>query len=188
MPLLTNGPSRLLGRRATAASDWWLANNTIALANVAEHVENPTNGQLYAGGTLATAWTVSLRTNIPSFSDRGNAFDSQTGRVIIGIAVGDGSNGFYLASWNNIGLFATGDHTYMLVSDGANVQAYCDNVVKGSPVASANDIGGTTTWRSRYAGGADSPWVYVVRAGHVANIALDSTQRAALHTSMMALA
>jgi hypothetical protein len=169
-----------------AAVDWWLSGG-IPAANVVEHVENPTVGQLYAGGTLATAWSISFRTNLASVPTAAQyAFDSATGRVIIGIGFTTLPNGFFLDSWNNITLFATGDHTYMLIQTGTSVQAYRDNVAIGSAVSNTKDLGGSTTWRSS-AGGA-VPWAAAVSAGHVANIALDATQRAGLHASMMALA
>jgi hypothetical protein len=176
-----------MGMATAAAIDWWLAGG-IPAANVVEHVENPTQGQAYAGGTLSTAWSVSFRTNLASVPTIDSyAFDSATGRVIIGTNGTGPQNGFYISlNWRNVVLFATGDHTYMLISDGSQVQAYRDSVSVGIAIAGNMDIGGTTRWRSH--NNTSSVWAAAMRSAHVANIALDATMRAGLHASMMALA
>ncbi len=179
---LGRGMGGLMSSGAAAALDWYLAGG-IPAANVVEHVENPTQGQAYGGGAIAAAWTVSFRTNLASTPSSVYAFDCQSGRLIIG--AGD-SNGIYAGSWRELGLFTTGDHTYMIVSNGTTIQAYRDNVATGSAVTASTDIGGTVKWRSSYASGAN--WPVALRAGHVANVGLDATMRAGLHASMMALA
>lgn len=177
------GP-RAIARRIVRG--WWLAGGTISAAQIAEYVENPAAGQLYAGGTLVDAWTVSLRTNLATLdvADYELAFDAENGRFYVFIR--PIQNGFF-PNGNAINLFATGDHSYMLISDGSGVQAYRDNSAIGAGVATPVDIGGAVRWRSRYSGDSYF-WPVAIRAGHVANIALDATQRAALHASMMALA
>ena len=185
------GPVALGG--AAASSDWWLASGTIALANVLEHVENPAARQLYAGADATGAWTVSFRTNLASLPVAGiqiMAFDSQTGRIGAGILI-DGSNGLGVEGLPyNRGLFATGDHIYMICSSGSSIQAYRDNSAIGSAIDSGVNFGGTVRWRSRYIdnSGIWYDWPVAFRAVHVANVALDATQRAALHAAMMALA
>ena len=170
---------------------WYLADRTISISQIAEWVENPLRRQLYDGGTLATAWTVSLRTNLEELAASKYAFDSLTGRVAIGVDANVSTeNGFLtVGAMADLDLFATGDHTYMLVSSGSSIQAYRDNEAVGDPVSSTNNIGGTVRWGSRYSitGGAWYDWPVGIRAGHVAKIALSATQRAKLHASMMAL-
>ena len=173
--------------------DWWLASGTIALANVLEYVENPAARQLYAGAEAASAWSVSFRTSMESIPNSTIfPFDAQSGRLIVGLDYYASvlSNGVFVGAWNNLGLFAIGDHSYMIVSDGSNIQCYRDNGAVGSAIVSNINIGGTTRWRSRYVDltGNWYDWPVALRAGHVANVALDATQRAALHTAMMALA
>lgn len=184
------GPNALGG--GAAAVDWWLANGTIALANVLEYVENPAARQLYAGAAATGAWSVSFRTNLIDVlagSASNYAFDAQTGRVLFGLANSGGNNGVFIAAWNSNGTFANGDHSYMFVSDGSAIQCYRDSSAVGAAIATANNIGGAVRWRSRYAdSGGWSDWPVAIRAGHVANVALDATQRAALHAAMMALA
>ena len=78
----------------------------------------------------------------------------------------------------------------MICSSGSSMQAYRDNSAIGSAIDSGVNFGGTARWRSRYADASGNwyDWPVAVRAGHVANVALDATQRAALHAAMMALA
>lgn len=182
MPTLQQRNLLLFGGAA-----WWLAGGTIPAANIKEHVENPAIAQAYAGGTCADAWSVSFRTNLVSLPTPDSyAFDSATGRVIIGLNTTGPSNGFYLnTNWRNVTLFATGDHTYMLISDGTQAQAYRDNVAIGAVIVGTQDIGSTTRWRSH--NNTTSTWAEALRAAHVADIALNATQRAALHAAMMAL-
>ena len=187
MPLLTAGPSRFLG--GGAAWDWWLASGTIPEANVLEHVENPAARQLYAGAGATDAWTVAFRTNLASVpAVNALAFDAQSGRLIIGRSADSGANGFYDGpAWRDVTLFSTGDHTYIIISDAANIQCYRDGSAVGGAYASTVNIGGTARWLSRYADSSGwQDWPVAIPRGMVANIALDATQRAALHTSLMA--
>ena len=172
---------------AAASSDWWLASNTIAIINVLEHVENPEQAQLYSGGVAADAWSVSFRTNLETTTTAIiiYAFDAQTGRVAIGLGTGT-AGGVNTGTWS-ANPFAPGDHTYFFVSDGGAIQCYRDNSPIGSAASSTNNIGGAVRWRS-HNNGTSSVWPVAIRAGHVANVALDATQRAALHAAMMALA
>jgi len=185
MPLLTAGPSRFLG--GGAALGWWRAGGTIPAANVLEYVENPAARQLYAGASATGAWTVAFRTNLASLpAPTAYALDAQTGRM--GIGVDPTGNGVYTSAWNDRTLFATGDHSYMVISDGANIQCYLDASAVGAAISSANNIGGNVRWRSRNVDLATNwyEWPVAIPRGMVANIALDATQRAALHTSLMA--
>lgn len=178
-----------MGMARGGALHWSLGGGAIPAANVVEAVELPTQGQLYAGGALATAWTVSIRTNLASAPTNQYTFDSQSGRVVLGIGAA-GQNGFLESgSWKDVALFVTGDHTYMLVCTGTGVRVYRDNVAIGSSYANSPDIAtaDATRWRANYLN-SGSFWAAELRSGHVANIALDATQRAGLHASMMALA
>ncbi len=171
-----------------AATPWWRAANTIPDANVLEHVENPGARQAYAGASATSAWTVAFRTNLTSITNNLIAFDAETGRLVIGTGAGGENGFFYAGAWANIALFDPGDHTYMIISSGSNVQAYKDGAAVSTPRASTIDIGGVCRWRSRYVdnAGAWLEWPVAIPRGMVANIALDATQRAALHTSLMA--
>jgi len=171
-----------------AAADWWLAAGTIALANVLEHVENPAARQLYAGAAATDAWSVSFRTNLADVPVSAMAFDCQDGRIGTSTDGGNGLN--FGAGASAISLFVDGDHSYMVVSSGSSVQAYRDNVAIGSAVSSTVNITAPMRWRSRFFGLSENwyEWPVAIRAGHVANVALDATQRAALHAAMAALA
>lgn len=183
MPLITSG-SRLIKRKASASYSWWQAAGTIPDGNIKEHVENPTYGQAYTGGTMASAWTLAIRTTFVVSS--GYALDSQSGRFAAGY-IGATQNGFYAGSWANLSLFQEGvDAVYFFVSSGSEIQAYRNNVAVGSPTTSAVDIGGTTSWRSVYDNSTLFRWLAAIPRGALYNIALDSTQRASLYTSMSA--
>ena len=183
-------------RRRKRSGGWWLAGGAIASAQVAEHVENPANRQLYAGAALTNAWTVSFRTNLPDLGlGTGkyalDSYDAIAGRIGIGTASGAGIENGLIAggAFVNIPLFATGDHSYIVVSSGTSIQCYRDGIAVGAPTASTSKIAGTTRWRSRYIiSGTWFDWPSALRAGHIANVALNAQQRTALHTAMMALA
>lgn len=173
----------LMGRPASGS--WWLASNTIPAANVLEYVEAPAQGQLYAGADATGAWTVAFRTTY--VTGNGYVIDSETGRLIIGIA-GGGERGFYpgTGSWTNYDLFVTADAVYYVISDGSNIQAYRDNGAIGAARASGVNIGGQTRWRSLYNNGALAVWMPAIPRAAVYNIALSEAQRAALYTAMAA--
>ena len=155
--------------------------------NVVEYVENPAQGQLYAGGTLSSAWTLSIRTNLASVPTNFFylAFDSQSGRFAVGLS--GANNGIFVgSSWQNRTLFVSGDHTYMIVQSGSSIQCYRDAVAIGAAISGSVDIGGTTRYRTDYSATL-YPWLSTLRAAHIANIALSADQRTALHATLMAL-
>ena len=186
------GPTPIARRRA-ASVGWWDGNATIPLANVLEYVENPAARQLYAGPSATGAWSVSFRTNLlsaPTVGQTAFAFDAQTGRLGIGYGGAVLVEGIFITlTWYADDLIITGDHSYMIVSDGTNIQCYRDAVAHSTAITNGVDIGGAVRWRSRHADiGSWYEWPVAIRAGHVANVALNATQRAALHAAMMALA
>jgi hypothetical protein len=165
---------------------WYLANALIPGVNVINAVQLPA-ARLQVTATITGAWTVALRTVLASVPTDEFAFDAETGRI--SLISSAGTNGMQIAAGlYNRTLFVEGDHTYMLVSTGASLQAYRDNVAIGAAVASALDIGGVVRWRSRYAlSGTWRDWVAPVPGAALYNIALSEAQGAALHTSLMAL-
>ena len=177
------------------ASGWWLAGGAIQPINVLEHVENPANRQPYAGAAANGAWSVSFRTDMLELGlGTGkytfDCFEAPTNRIGIGTATGAGNENGLIAGgpFVNVLLFATDDHSYIVVSNGTNIQCYRDGAAVGAPIASTSKIAGIARWRSRYViSGTWFDWPYALRAGHVANIALDAQQRTALHAAMMAL-
>jgi len=177
--------------QAVPPVDWWLASGTIALGNVKQYVENLTVRTVknWSGG-IGTTWTISFRTNLVTLpSVWSYAFDcyAYNTRVIITYT---STNGFNNKSYYyNIGLFIPGDHTYMLVSNGSTntMQAYRDAVaISGPKNASYTHIERTSAWGGLYDRDTGA-WPVPIKAGHIANIQLNETQRGALHASMMAL-
>ena len=176
-----------LGSGRGGAAAWYLAGGTIAAANVAEWVENPSTGQLYAGGAITGAWTIAAYTAYPAIGPS-YIFDSQTDRTILGYSDPSGY-GFYAGGWANVALFSdTNLRVYFLISTGSSIQAYRDNTAIGSGRSSTNDItrSGVARWRSAYDAPTSAPWENDVLRGAIYKIALDSTQRAALYSSMTA--
>jgi len=168
---------------------WYLADGAINIANTIEHAESPAVGQLVtatvAGGQ---PWTIAARTNYVPATNGKYLFDSQSGRIIVGAgSIGTGENGWYTtdSGWKNVAPFAAGNHTYFLISNGTAVQMYRDGVAVGTPGNSNEGIGGSTRWRSTWSNPASSVWPAEVPVAAIYNIALDATQRTALHTSMM---
>jgi len=171
------------------AVPWETGNGTIPIGNVINAVKLPASRtQIVTGLPVTGAWTVVARTNPASLPTGFYLFDSETGRVFL--APGVVPAGYSPQGTNTTPLLTTGDHTYMLVSSGTQLQAYRDNAAIDGAVNSTVDIGGVTRWGSRYTptGGVNwFDWPVPVPGAAIYNIALDSTQRAALHTSLMAL-
>lgn len=170
---------------------WWLASGTISASNVEEHVELPSQGQLYAGGAIANGqpWSVVARGNSCSTTTSDGTsdyiFDSESGRVVLGISSA-ALYGFFATAWAQRSLYPDGNvYTWFLISDGSNVQAYLDNSAVGASQASGTGLAnsGSTRWRTDYVG-TGAIWDQAVAKAAVYNIALDSTQRAALYTAM----
>lgn len=157
-------------------ADWWEAGGSIPSANCKEHVENPTRGQAYAGGSITGAWTVAVRALLVNIGGQQGIFDSTTGRMFIGWASGT-QRGWYNGTWQNLDLFPLNQEVVVfIVSNGTTIQSYSDGVAVGSAIAATQDISGTTRWRATY-DNAGSFWKASVPAGAVYDIALDATQR-----------
>lgn len=172
----------VLGSGAGAAAAWYLASGTISAANVAEWVENPTIGQLYAGANQTGNYTIAIRTTWDGLTGGQHAFDTQTGRMALGVV--STANGFFNGLWRDISLFNTSDSVYFLTRSASGFQAYRNNVAIGTAYTATTNISGTTRWRAAYLLG--SSWAGTVPRAAVYNIALDATQRAALYASMAA--
>ena len=168
---------------------WYLANKTIPVANLLEYVELPEAGKLYAGASVASGqpWSLAFRTNtyVPGVTSY-FLFDSATGRIVIGIGNNTSYGVYNGTTWTNVAIFPdTNQHIIFVVSTGANIQAYLDNVATGEASASSKGIGGSTRWRSDNSSAALNVWTNPVPKGAVYNIALSEAQRNALYTSML---
>lgn len=170
---------------------WWFADGAIPASNVMEHVESPTTGQSYAGAAIASGqpWTVAAKSTsfVPSSTSR-YIIDTQAGRMVLGISSAANYGFFNGTVWTNVAIFPdTAIHIWFLVSDGANIQAYLDNVATGASSASAVGFAasGATRWRRAYDNTTTSDWANGVTKGSIYNIALTATERLALYTSML---
>lgn len=162
--------------------------NLIAAANVLDKVMHPNTGTLYAGSAVADSnpYTLAFYTDVQS-PDGANhclvsADDNAVG-LLVGLGLA-GQNGWRdkTGTWHDIGLFTSGAKSYFLVCDGANTQAYRDNVAVGSAVARADGFS-TMRYRSRWNSATGWSWTPNIRAA-IFNKALDSDERSALHTSI----
>lgn len=175
---------------ADLISQWWRGNGTITAANVLEHVEVPSVGQLYVGTAVASGqpWSVAIRSwsYLASANVTRSLFDSETGRILLGIST-SANYGLYTTAWNVRALFGTAaDQVWFIVSDGTTITVYLNNVVVGATIASTNGlaVSGSTRWGSSYSGAGSGPWNNPIKGGAVYNVALTTAQRQALYLAM----
>lgn len=187
--IFTNPAIQILQSR----SGWWFADGAIPAANVLEHVESPTQGQVYAGATISAGGAFTLVAKSTGFTPSGTSryiFDSQTGRFILGI-----SDITHYGVYNNVGwqnqanIFPdTNVHIWFVTTTGSGTtgQAYLDNSAIGAAFALTPGIqvSGTTRWRASY-DNTGAPWGNAVTKAALYNIALDATQRTAIYNSML---
>lgn len=191
---------------SAAPISWWLAYNTIGSANVLEHVESPTQGQLWANtGSVAanSSWTVAFRTqrsptgntmafNVisPGFSDIDYVTLQQTTNGEVQKA-GWGSarssqNSFMTPGTANyftgVRIVDATDGYGELYRDNTLVEQIGWSLPGFTPIPAAGS--GTARWRSAATGTATQPWAQALSRAAVYNIALSSTQRAALNEAM----
>jgi len=176
-----------IGRGGAQSYDWWLGGGTIDSANVLEHVESPSIGQLYAGGSVSDAspFTVAVKTSNASLGDK-HLFSSADGRLYIGMSAPSESVYSLGTGWV-VPAFVedSTQRVYMWVFSGASVSVYRDNSLIGSNGFSKGIAqSGDTKWRSRYSTG--NTWIDAVPVAAVYNIALSSAQRTGLYNSMAA--
>lgn len=164
---------------------WYDGGGAIPSGNVLEHVQSPSVRQLYAGASIASghAWTIFAISTGFVHSTSHYLFDSNTGRVILGNS-GNAAYAFHVSgTWANVPLIEdTNPHYWFLISDGANVQGYLDGSAVGSTVAGAGgiNVSGVSRWRGANDNTTGADWTNAVPFGAIYDIALNSTQRAAL--------
>lgn len=180
-------------------SDWWLAYNTIGTANVLEHVESPTQGQLWANsGSVAdgSAWSVVFRS--------GSVVGSATAVSAFGIGV-DGANdhqfwaqsgqpGGYLANaqsnYEVTGvLMEAGTQNYIMNFSGGTLDVYRGTALQGSdstgtPKGIKTAAAGTARWRALRDNNPTNYWPVALPRAAAYKISLSETQRIALNQSM----
>ena len=178
---------------ATDNLDWWLALGTIDSSQVAEHVENPTQGQSIDNSVSiadGAALSVYIRTNVTTLTPAAveaafQTFNSASQSIYAYINT-DGNRGFVHYNTAGVsefvsGVFVTGEHDYIIVSNGSTFSVYRDNVLIGtSGTGTRRGISGSnagSTWRRL---GVIFPWTPAVPYGAIYSIALSESQRSAL--------
>lgn len=175
-------------------TDWWLAFNTIGTANVLEHVESPTQGQLWTNsGSVAMGgtYTIFFRSDYATGTVNQAAFGAFLSGVSIagvGFEAEDSSytGGYAAISRNNLlqgTLMASGTHDYFVQTTGANLFVYRDTTLAGSVANGASDpipgsASGTARWRTR--SDENSFWPNALPYAAVYDVSLNTTQREAL--------
>lgn len=179
---------------------WWLGFATIGSANVLTHVENPTQGQLFAhSGSVAngSAWTVAFRSSFatPTVFPWKYAFDANTpgGPTNFrnyaegpGIIVNSGTTGAFLSNMD------AGTTNYFMVMQGTALDfwrgASLESTTLGTTVGLYGTAAGTARWRSDYTNGTTTYWPVALPQAAVYNIALNPTQIASLDAAMQGTA
>lgn len=176
------------------SAQWWLAFNTIGTANVLEHAQSPTAGQLWTNSGSAAAgspWTIFFRSANPgTAAAQQYAFQTFEGVTVSAVltnaftdptAVGLQAGGVDQGSVN---AFAAGTANYFMQTNGGTVSFYQDTTLFG-PYTSASGTAytsaipgtaqGTAVWRDRTIGGRSWPVALPYAAAY--NIALTAIQR-----------
>ena len=171
--------------------DWWLALGTITSGEVEEYVEAPTQGQSVDNGVLVangSPWSVVFQTNVTTLSPASfeyafNMYDS-LGLTSVFAFIASGLNRVTTNTGNINGVIDTGLKSYMVISDGATAYAYRDGTLIGSVAATKGIDGSNSNTRWRSDGAGTSTWTPAIPYGAIYNVALDSTQRAALLSAL----
>lgn len=192
---------------ASASANWWLGYNTIGSANVLEHVDTPTQGQLWTNtGSVAagSAWTIVFRGAPPSGSgfvynaispghtstDYFRYYQSTPGVEVVQwgsafagtVNLMGGTQTYFVIVEPDFGIPGT-----VLVQIWRNENQMLGELPAASALAPIPAAGsGTARWRSRADGTANAPWGTVITRAAVYNIALTTTQRTALLQSITA--
>lgn len=175
-------------------TNWWLGYNTIGTANVLEHAESPTAGQLWtnAGSVAAgSAHSIFIRSDYANGTADQYAFDARHPTATVGISFEAGTaiyaGGFFAADENNQitgALMTAGTQSYFFVTSGTGLVVYRGDTVAGSvnnaPSAPIpGTAAGTARWRRQHAG-FFSDWPVALPFAAVYNIELSELQRESL--------
>lgn len=174
---------------------WWLAGGNIGTADVLEHINYPTQGQLWANtGTVAVGgnWTVVFRSALVGTSGSGKtAFytlnDANNEEILFSASSNYGLDDGSSNSLQGSAFMSAGTHNYFAMHQGGTISFYRDNVLLGT-AGTAPSSGITTQangelrWRSSFGGGG--AWTVDLPNAAAYNIALSSVQRTSLHASM----
>lgn len=174
---------------------WWTANGAIGTANVMEHVEYPTQGQLWTyAGTLTGDWTVVFRSAQETGSGTKTAFrvgtasDSTDPKVYWFAASGQ----WRLNNATGTATLPAGTQNYFVINDDTILHQSSLAYGPGSGTVGASlfsdtptDISGTArTWRSAPGSASPTRWSNEFPKAAVYNKALSGGERAALDTWM----
>ena len=185
---------------AAPVGDWWLAYSNIGTANVLEHVESPTQGQLWAySGSVApgSAYTIMFRGalgtpvaggGITTFEIRRNS-DAATNYFRAATSFTGGYKAVMgLGLQVSDAIMTAGTHDYFIISHGTAMSVYRDDTLVGTDGGTSYGIpgtaAGTARWRSEYNDDPATYWPPALSYAAVYSIALDSNQRSALRSNI----
>lgn len=167
--------------------DWWLALGTIGSGSVEEHVESPTQGQVFGGSDVpdGSSWTIFYRTTAGSSPGSVTyAFDARsTSNWTSSVYYGGASNTGFANGEFASGISISGQADYAFVVDGSYAYLYRDNVLIGTSNAFPRGLDvSNSRWRDYLSGGG--AWTPAIPYAAIYNVALSSDQRAALVTAI----
>lgn len=168
---------------------WEEALGTISASAVEDAQEAPSAGQSIAGTDIANGqpWSIAFRTNIPSLTVAQYAFFiiANGGAQVYGETTAIGENRIRNDSFIINSVFATGTHDYFVICDGSTLSVYRDTTLIGSIAHTTGvDIGNSSTVWAGFNNTGAIPWQSDLDYAALYNIALDSTQRAALISAL----
>lgn len=182
-----------------SAQVWWTGGGVIGTANVMEHVEFPTNGQLWTyAGTITGDWSIAFRSAQEPESGTPTAFHAGTSTLTD--SAGKDTRLYYRSSAGGfvygpaIDVFAAdlpaGTQNYIVTFAGATTTTsgyYAGDTQTAAPAANGSDfdISGTARrWRSDRLGSASSYWTSAFPKAAIYNKALSQAERIALSAWM----
>lgn len=182
------------------AVSWWLAYDTIGTANVLEHVEYPSNSQLWTNaGSVAkgSAWTIVMRSGsvgpgTTGFNPIAFIADTSANGAIQFNSYFDAPGLYFFSPGNLVETFgsfmSSGTANYFFTTNGGTSYIYRDNVLLETKTGTAGPIpgtaSGTAAWRGLYDDNPAKYWLSDLPNAAVYNIELNATQRSALHQAI----
>lgn len=177
---------------------WWTGFGTvIGTANVIEHAEYPSQGQLWANAAAiasGSAWSIFFRSgSVP--------YNGSLAEYVFGMTPAGSGPEFETASGGHFArasaahavgpaeYMSVGTANYLLTTNGGTLTLYRNMVSIATDTTGGTTAGipaaspGTARWRSDRSNNASSRWPVALPYAAVYNIELNSTQRAALQAA-----
>lgn len=175
-------PTQTTATLTALTNTWQTGGGLIASGNVKEYGTNTAAGAGLATTLAAAApFTVFIQENAATLTNDAYLFWLSDGIEYKRAFAQNNSGSFYLGNQSKTGFLATGNRTYYVVGDGANVSIYRDNVLIGDGLSYTGGItAGYSFW------GADafglSQWPTSLDKTAIYDKALSSVERAGIES------